>query len=320
VPDPSDPTKKLLEAGKQISGFALLRDDGTTASGCWIFAGSFTEDGNMMARRDNSDPDDTGAYLKWTFAWPANRRILYNRASADINGKAWDPSRKLIEWDGQKWTGYDVPDIAPNANPHDVGPFIMNAEGVGRLFVRAMMRDGPFPVHYEPFESPVANVVAPAVRGNPVARVFADDFAQFADIASPEFPYAATSYRLTEHFHYWTKNNHVNSVLQPEFFVEISEELAGEKAIVRGGWVRVWSKRGSVFAKAVVTKRIKPLMCDGRIVHIVGIPIHWGFIGAAKKGFPANVLTPFVGDANIETPEFKAFLVNIEASTGPAAV
>ena len=318
VPDPSDPTKKLLEAGKQISGFGVLRDDGATACGNWIFAGSFTEDGNMMARRDNSDPDDAGIYPKWTFAWPADRRILYNRASCDINGKAWDPSRKLIEWDGQKWTGYDVPDIAPNANPHEVGPFILNAEGVGRLFVRDLMRDGPFPAHYEPFESPVANVVAPAVRGNPVARVFADDFAQFADIASPEFPYAATSYRLTEHFHYWTKNNHVNSVLQPEFFVEISEELATEKGIVKGGWVRVWSKRGSVFAKAVVTKRIKPLICDGKTVHVVGIPIHWGFVGAAKKGFPANVLTPFVGDANIETPEFKAFLVNIEASTGPA--
>ena len=271
----------------------------------------------MMARRDNSDPDDTGAYLKWSFAWPANRRILYNRASCDMDGKPWDPSRKLIEWDGTSWSGYDVPDIAPTSAPDKVGPFIMNAEGVSRLFTRGMMRDGPFPVHYEPFESPVANLIAPEVRGNPVARVFKDDFAQFAAIASPDFPYAATSYRLTEHFHYWTKNNHVNSVLQPEFFVEISEELAGEKGIVKGGWVRVWSKRGSVFAKAVVTKRIKPLMCDGKTVHIVGIPIHWGFIGAAKKGFPANVLTPFVGDANIETPEFKAFLVNVEASAGP---
>ena len=188
VPDPNDPTKKLLEAGKQIASFALLRDDGTTASGSWIFAGSFTEEGNMMARRDNSDPGDSGAYLKWAFAWPANRRILYNRASADIDGKPWDPSRKLIEWDGQKWTGYDVPDIAPNAKPHEVGPFIMNAEGVGRLFVRGLMRDGPFPVHYEPFESPVANVMAPAVRGNPVARVFADDFAQFADVGLAGIP------------------------------------------------------------------------------------------------------------------------------------
>ena len=315
--DPTDPTKKLVDAGKQLPGFAVLRDDGSTACGCWVFSGCYTEAGNMMARRDNSDPDNTGAYLKWSFAWPANRRILYNRASCDLDGQPWDPTRKLIAWDGSRWSGYDVPDIPPTSAPAQVGPFIMNPEGVSRLFTRGMMRDGPFPVHYEPFESPVDNLVAPGVRGNPVARVFKDDLAQFAATASPDFPYAATSYRLTEHFHYWTKNNHVNSVLQPEFFVEISEELAGEKGIVKGGWVRVWSKRGSVFAKAVVTKRIKPLLCDGKPVHIVGIPIHWGFIGAAKKGFPANVLTPYVGDANIETPEFKAFLVNIEASAGP---
>ncbi len=317
--DPNDPTKKVLEAGKQLAGFAALRDDGTTACGNWIYSGSFTEAGNMMARRDNSDPDDTGAYPKWTWAWPANRRILYNRASCDIDGKPWDPTRKLIEWDGSKWAGYDVPDIAPTAKPQDVGPFIMNPEGVSRLFARGMMREGPFPVHYEPFESPVANVIAPKIKGNPVARVFKDDLAQFAETASPEFPYPATSYRLTEHFHYWTKNNHVNAVLQPEFFVELSEELAKEKGIANGGWVRVWSKRGSVFAKAMVTKRIRPMTVDGKTVHVIGIPIHWGFIGAAKKGFGANVLTPYVGDANIETPEYKAFLVNIEPSTGPVA-
>jgi formate dehydrogenase major subunit len=318
VADPNDPTKKLLEAGKQLAGFGAYRDDGTTAGSCWIYSGSFTEAGNMMARRDNSDPDNTGAYSKWAFSWPANRRILYNRASCDINGKPWDPSRKLIEWDGSKWSGYDVPDIAPTAKPQDVGPFIMNAEGVSRLFARGLMREGPFPAHYEPFESPVVNLISPKVQSNPAARVFKDDLPTFAPVASPEFPYAATSYRLTEHFHYWTKNNHVNSVLQPEFFVEISEELAKEKGITGGGWVRVWSKRGSVFAKAVVTKRIRPLICDGKPVHIVGIPIHWGFVGAARKGFGANVLTPYVGDANIETPEFKAFCVNIEASTGPA--
>lgn len=319
VTDPNDPTKKLLEAGKQVATFGVLRDDGATACGNWIYSGSFTEAGNMMARRDNSDPGDTGAYAKWSFSWPANRRIIYNRASADINGKSWDDTRKLIWWDGAKWTGYDVPDIAPTAKPQDVGPFIMNPEGVSRLFTRGMMRDGPFPVHYEPFESPVANAIAPKVRGNPVARVFKDDFAQFAEVASKEFPYAATSYRLTEHFHYWTKNNHVNSVLQPEFFVEISEELAKEKGIKNAGWVKVSSKRGEVLAKAYVTKRIRPLLVDGKPIHIVGIPIHWGFVGAARKGFPANVLTPFVGDANIETPEYKAFCVNIEPSTGPVA-
>ncbi|MBK5957626.1 formate dehydrogenase-N subunit alpha [Rhodoplanes elegans] len=317
VTDPADPTKVVLAKGKQVPGFAVLRDDGKTAAGCWIYSGSFTEAGNQMARRDTSDPDDTGAFSKWAWSWPANRRILYNRASADVSGKPWDPSRKLLEWDGTKWTGYDVPDIAPGAKPDVVGPFIMNPEGVSRLFTRAMMRDGPFPSHYEPFESPVVNVVAPKVRGNPVARVFRNDFEQFGE--AKEFPYAATSYRLTEHFHFWTKHAHANAVLQPEFFVEISEELAKEKGIKKGGIVKVSSKRGVVTAKAVVTKRIKPLVCDGKTVHIVGIPLHWGFTGAARKGFGPNSLTPFVGDANIETPEYKAFLVDIEPVAGPVA-
>ena len=152
VTDPSDSTKVLLEKGKQVVNFATLRDDGSTACGCWIYSGCFNPAGNNMARRDNSDPDETGAYSKWAYSWPVNRRILYNRASADINGKAWDPSRKLIEWDGTKWAGYDVPDIAPGAKPDVVGPFIMNPEGTARLFTRGMLRDGPFPVHYEPFE------------------------------------------------------------------------------------------------------------------------------------------------------------------------
>ncbi|EBW2353100.1 formate dehydrogenase-N subunit alpha [Salmonella enterica subsp. enterica] len=310
--DPADPAKVLVEAGKQLPNFAVMRDDGSTMSGCWIYAGCWTEAGNMMARRDNNDPGDMGSFLNWSFAWPANRRVLYNRASCDLQGKPWDPKRKLIEWDGAKWAGFDVPDIAVTAKPEEVGPFIMNPEGSGRLFSRKGMRDGPFPTHMEPFESPVENVLNRKMRGNPVARVFPDDLAQMA--TSEEFPLVATSYRLTEHFHFWTKHNKVNAVLQPEAFVEISEELAAERGIKKGDQVRVWSKRGEVWAKAVVTKRIRPLTCDGKTVHIVGIPLHWGFIGSTRKGFGPNSLTPFVGDANIETPEFKAFLVNIEVS------
>jgi len=317
VADPNDPTKLVLQKGKQLATFAALRDDGKTAAGCWIYTGCFTEAGNMMARRSTSDPDATGAYSNWAFSWPANRRILYNRASADINGKPWDDSRKLLWWDGAKWTGYDVPDIGPTMKPTEVGPFIMNPEGTARLFTRGMMRDGPFPAHYEPFEAPIANVLAPKIRGNPVVRVFKCDMEQFGD--AKEFPYAATSYRLTEHFHFWTKHAQLNASMQPEFFVEISEQLAKEKSIANGGWVRVWSKRGSVKAKAVVTKRIQPLICDGKTVHVVGIPLHWGFMGETKKGFGPNSLTPYVGDANIETPEYKAFLVDIEPTTGPVA-
>lgn len=316
--DATDPTKLVLDAGKQLKNFSQLKDDGSTMCGCWIFSGCWTEEGNMMARRDNTDPDDTGAYLNWAFAWPLNRRILYNRASADIHGKAWDPTRKLIEWDGAKWAGYDVPDIGVTSKPEDVMPFIMTNEGVGKLFARKGLKDGPFPTHMEPFESPIDNPLNAAIRGNPVARVFPDDLAQMA--TSAEFPLVGTSYRLTEHFHYWTKHNKVNAALQPEFFVEISEELAAEKGIAKGAQVRIWSKRGQIWAKAVVTKRIKPMICAGKTVHVVGMPIHWGFMGAAQKGFGPNSLTPFVGDANIETPEFKAFLCNIEpVEKGPLA-
>ena len=314
--DPADPSKTLVKAGQQVLNFSQLRDDGSTACGCWIYSGSWNENGNNMARRDNSDPDSTGAFANWTWSWPLNRRILYNRASSDLDGNPWDDSRRLVWWDGAKWTGYDVPDIAPTAKPGEVGPFIMNQEGVSRLFSRGLMRDGPFPTHMEPFESPMANVFNPRMRGNPVARVFESDVARLGD--SAEFPFVATSYRLTEHFHYWTKHNAVNAALQPEFFVEISEQLAAEKGIAKGGRVRVWSKRGEVWAKALVTKRIKPLICDGKPVHVVGIPLHWGFVGAARKGWGPNSLTPFIGDANVETPEFKAFLVNIEPAAGEA--
>jgi formate dehydrogenase major subunit len=316
IHDPTDPTKVVVQAGKQLLNFSQLKDDGTTSCGCWIYSGAFNEAGNNMARRDNTDKDGLGTYGSWAWSWPVNRRILYNRASADLQGKPWDPSRKIIEWDGTKWSGGDVPDIAPTAKPDEVGPFIMNAEGMARLFARGLMKEGPFPVHYEPFETPIGtNPIAPKIHGNPASRIFPDDLKQLG--TSEDFPYAATSYRLTEHFHYWTKHNRVNAVLQPQFFVEISEELAKEKGIELGGWVRVWSKRGSIKAKAVVTKRIRPLTCDGKQVHVVGIPLHWGFTGAAMKGWGPNSLTPFVGDANAQTPEFKAFLVNIEPTSAP---
>ena len=313
--DPNDPTKVLVPAGKQLLNFSQMRDDGSTMSACWIYSGCWNENGNNMARRDNSDPDDTGTFLNWTFAWPLNRRTLYNRASADLDGRPWDPSRKLMEWNGEKWVGYDIPDISPTAKPRDVMPFIMNQEGVSRLFTRGLMRDGPFPTHMEPFESPIANVFNPRMRGNPVARIFQADADRLGN--AEDYPFVATSYRLTEHFHYWTKHNRVNAVLQPEFFVEISHELAEEKGVKRGDWVRVWSARGSVKAKALVTRRIRPMTCDGKVVHVIGIPLHWGFTGAARKGFGPNSLGPVVGDANVETPEFKAYLVNLERSTAP---
>jgi formate dehydrogenase major subunit len=315
VKDPVDPTK-VIAPGKQIDNFGQLQADGSTLCGCWIYSGCWTEQGNVMLHRNTADPSATGIAPGWAFAWPSNRRILYNRASCDVNGKPWDEERKLIEWTGKKWDGFDVPDFPSKMAPgNGAGPFILTEEGQGRLWCRALMRDGPFPAYYEPFESPVKNLLAPKIQGNPVSRVFPDDWKRFG--TADEFPYAATTYRLTEHFHYWTKHAKINAILQPEFFVEIGEKLASEKGINKGDWVRVWSKRGSVKAKAVVTKRIKPLLCDGKEVHVVGVPIHWGFIGSTVEGYGANTLTPFVGDANTNTPEFKAFLVNVERTTAP---
>jgi len=314
IADPSGP----LRAGQLLDGYGQLRDDGTTSSGCWIFSGCYTEKGNQMARRDATDPREQGIAPNWAWSWPANRRIMYNRASADPSGKAWNPAKPVIEWNGTRWTGIDVPDYTPTTKPSDaVGPFIMNAEGLGRLFARNLMAEGPFPEHYEPFESPSENILHPKVRSNPAARVFADDRAMFG---SPrEFPYVATTYRLTEHFHFWAKHALINAILQPEEFVEIGESLARDKGIAQGGWVRVSSKRGFVVCKAYVTKRIKPLTVDGRPTHVIGVPLHWGFTGQARKGYGANTLTPSVGDANTQTPEFKAFLVNVEPTAAPVA-
>jgi len=313
--DPKDPTKITRKAGEQLAGFAELRDDGSTQSGCWIFCGAWGPTGNLMARRDNSDPTGIGQTLNWAWSWPANRRVLYNRASCDSAGRPYNPNRQLIGWNGSAWGGADVPDFKADENPAGgMGPFIMNPEGVARFFARSAMAEGPFPEHYEPFETPLGynplNPHQPQATNNPAARVFADDRRAFGKAA--EFPHVATTYRLTEHFHYWTKHARLNSILQPQQFVEIGEALAKEIGIATGERVKVSSNRGYIKAVAMVTKRIRPLTVDGKAVHIVGVPIHWGFTGVAKPGFLANTLTPSVGDANSQTPEFKAFLVKVE--------
>ncbi len=313
--DPRDPTRITRRRGEQVSGFGELRDDGSTASGCWIYAGSWTQEGNMMARRDNSDPTGIGQTLKWAWAWPANRRILYNRASADPSGKPFDPKRPLVWWNGTAWTGADVPDFKADEDPAGgMSPFIMNPEGVARFFARDGMAEGPFPEHYEPFETPLGyNPLSPdnpQATSNPAARVFEADLATMGKV--DEYPYVGTTYRLTEHFHYWTKHVRLNAILQPEQFVEIGEALAREIGIVHGDRVRVSSKRGHIVAVAVVTKRIRALQVDGRTVHHVGIPLHWGLTGITKPGYLTNTLTPSVGDGNSQTPEFKSFLVNVE--------
>jgi formate dehydrogenase major subunit len=315
VTDPQDPTKVLAKAGQQLAGFAQLRDDGSTACGNWLYCGHWSEAGNLMARRELSDPSGLGFYLNWGIAWPANRRILYNVASTDASGKPWDATRTAVSWNGTRWVGNDVPDMVATTPPgQGIGPFIMNAEGVARLFSVGGMNDGPFPEHYEPFETPIGvNPLNPGndkALSNPAARVYKGDLEQFGK--ADEFPYAATTYRLTEHFHFWTKHGRSTAITQPEQFVEIGTELAEAKGIKNGDWVRVRSNRGELKAKVVVTKRVKSLDVNGQRVHTVGIPIHWGFTGLTRQGYLANELTTYVGDATTQTPEFKSFLVDIE--------
>ena len=305
-----DQGRQILKKGQLLDNFGQLRDDGTTASFCWVYAGCWTEKGNQMANRDNTDAG-LGNTPGWSWAWPQNRRILYNRASADEHGEPWDPEREVLRWNGQRWQGCDVADYSAAPPDSGVGPFIMNQEGLGRLFCTDKMTDGPFPEHYEPVESPLShNPLNGKVLHNPAMRLFEVDRQRMG--TADEFPYVATTYSLTELFRHWTKHARLNAIAQPEQFVEIGEALAQQKGIRAGDVVKISSKRGYIKAKAVVTKRLRTLTVAGRAVETIGVPCHWGFEGTTQKGFMANILTPHVGDANSQTPEYKAFLVNVE--------
>ena len=319
--DITDPkTNMTIKAGQQLPGFAWLKDDGTTLAGNWLYCGSWTEAGAMTQRRGTDDPSGLGIYPNWAWSWPANRRVLYNRASCDLNGKPWDASRRQVWWDEAKksWVGNDVPDFKPDSAPKDhMGPFIMNPEGVGRLFVPlGPMNDGPFPEYYEPIESPIANPLHPNQSTNPVVKKYKTPFDKYGTVADG-FNVICTTYRLTEHYHYWTKNNPMNVQLVPEPFIEIPVELADKMGIRGGEKVKVTSARSHYIAKAMVTRRIRPMKIDGKEMFQIGIPIHWGFRGIAEdEGKTAktltNELTPTVIDPNAFTPEFKGFLVKIE--------
>jgi formate dehydrogenase major subunit len=308
------------KAGQQLPGFAWLRDDGTTSCGNWLYCGSWPDAGSNTQRRGTEDPSGLGIYPNWAWSWPANRRVLYNRASCDLTGKPWDPARKQVWWNegAGKWVGNDVPDFKADSKPGDhMGPFIMQPEGLGRLFVPlAGLADGPFPEFYEPMESPTDNLLHPKQSNNPVVKKYSTDMDKYAK-AGGEFDIVCTSYRLTEHYHYWTKNNPMNMELVPEPFVEIPEDLAKEKGIAGGDKVKVSSIRSTYYCKAMITKRIKPMMINGKKTYQVGIPIHWGYKGLGdgrpeNERTPANLLSPTVIDPNAYTPEFKGFLVKIE--------
>jgi len=305
-------------AGKQVANFVKLRDDGSTACGNWLYSGSYTKEGNMAARRDDVDTSGIGLYLNWAWCWPLNRRIIYNRASVYFEtGQPRDPEHPVIKWDPTSkegkgaWVG-DVPDGGwpPGAR----WPFIMKPEGFARLygFGRA---DGPFPVHYEPWESPVDNLLYPKQPIDPAFKIWAcETDAEGKPLGKvAKFPYVATTYRVSEHWQagQMTRNQPWLVELMPEMFLELSEELAAELGIKNGEKCIVESARGSVEGVALVTRRFKPFSINGRTVHQVGLPWHWGYTGLST-GDSANVLTPHVGDANTMIPEFKAFLVNVK--------
>jgi formate dehydrogenase major subunit len=311
IHDPKDPTKIIKAAGQQLDGFAQLMDDGSTMCGNWLHSGVYTEAGNLSQRRNNGDPLGLGMFHAWAFSWPANRRVMYNRASADAHGRPWDPKRPGIVWNGEKWVG-DVPDIKPDSAPGTYGAFIMLPEGVGRLW-SPVLNDGPFPEHYEAVEAPVENPLHAKVSSNPVSKRFTNDKDAYG--TPDKFPHVCTTYRLTEHFHYWTQHQHNGRLneIQPGFFFEIPDALAKEMGIADGARVKVTSARGSIEGPAIVTKRLLPTTINGKKVWHIGFPIHWGYAGdPAHAGPLANLLTPSAMDPNTWTPEYKTFLVRLE--------
>jgi len=317
IEDKAKGTKTEFKKGQLVPGFGNLQLDGKTACGNWCISGSYTADGiNKMAARGKEDPTGLGLFPNWAFAWPVNRRILYNRASCDVNGKPYNPKRKLLEWTGEKWVG-DVPDgpWPPQADKEKGKfPFIMKTDGVGALFGPGMV-DGPFSEHYEPFEGPLAKNPMSSQLINPAAEIFNSDMDKL-ERASEKFPYVCTTYSCTEH---WctgalTRWQAWLLEMQPELYVEIGEQLAKEKGIQNGARVKVSSVRGVAPCVAMVTKRFKPFTVEGKTVHQVGMPFNYGWLFPedGSGGDSTNMLTPTAGCANTFCPEYKAFMVNVE--------
>ncbi len=321
---------RQFKKGQLVPNFVYLQEDGSTACGNWLYSGSYTEEGNMMARRSKKDPTGMGFYPEWAWCWPLNRRILYNRASVDLEGRPRDPKRPVIWWNGSRWVG-DVPDGGwpPMVNRGKTRlPFIMKPAGVGHIFGPGRA-DGPFPEHYEPLECPIQeNPLSKKHRINPTVKLFwpvkgpdapAEQGPKPEDVfatCDTRYPYVATTYRVTEHWQTGVLTRHLPWQLEmmPQNFVEISEELAKEKGIKSGDKVIVSSARGKVWAIAIVTKRLKPFKIMNTTVHQVGLPwcFGWQYPEDGSSGDSSNLLTPTIGDANTMIPETKAFMVNIE--------
>ena len=300
---------KQFKAGQMVPAFAFLTADGSTCSGNWLHAGSFTDAGNMMARRDTTQTPEQariGLFPNWSFCWPVNRRIIYNRASVDKTGKPWNPAKAVIEWKDGKWVG-DVVDGA--GDPGAKHPFIMQTHGFGALYGPGR-EDGPFPEHYEPMEGPIAAHPFSKQRSNPVAFHFADEKKAVAD---PKYPYICSTYRVTEHWQTGLMTRRCAWLVeaQPQVFCEMGTGLAKQKGIRNGDTVRLSSIRGEVEAVAIVTERIKPFKVMGKEYHMVGLPWHFGWMTPKDGGDSANLITPSVGDPNTGIPETKAFMVDV---------
>jgi len=307
--------------GQQLSGFHELADDGSTACGCWIYSGVLGPDGRNRA----AGRAPHGRYAHgWGFAWPADRRVLYNRASARPDGQPWSERKALVWWNeaAGRWTGHDVPDFPadkrPDYRPEEGAagmdaipgdaPFIMHDDGLGWLYVPEGLSDGPLPTHYEPLESPVRNALY-AQQRNPGANWFQRADNPFAASPDGRFPYVLTTYRLTEHHTAGGMSRFLPHLaeLQPELFAELSPELAEEVGVAHGDAVSIVTRRGVVEARALVTRRIRPLVIDGRTVHQVALPFHWGSAGPVR-GDVVNDLIPLSGDPNVGIHESKALL------------
>jgi formate dehydrogenase major subunit len=324
--------------GKPLPAYTELKDDGSTACGCWIYCGAYADGVNQAARRKPSGEQDWVAG-EWGWAWPANRRILYNRASADPEGKPWSDRKALVWWDADegKWTGHDIADFtadkSPDYQPPDdaTGPealsgtdaFIMQADGKAWLFAPAGLVDGPLPAHYEPQDSPFGNLLYGQQR-NPVRQVTA--FRHPANRMQPSgdepgsqvFPYVATTYRLTEHHTAGGMSRWLPYLaeLQPAFFCEVSPRLAAERGLEHLGWATIVTGRGVVEARVLVTERMKTLTVQGRRLEQVGLPYHWGPNGYST-GDAANDLTSVSLDPNVHIQEVKAFACDIQPGRRP---
>jgi formate dehydrogenase major subunit len=310
-----------LSTGKLVANFTKLKDDGTTSCGNWLYSGSYTEDGNMAARRKKDDPTGLGLFPQWAWCWPVNRRIIYNRASVDLDGKPRNPAKAVIKWDAEakKWIG-DVPDGGwPPMGTEGFYPFIMKPDGVASIFGPGLA-DGPFPEHYEPLECPIEKNIMSNQRINPVVKIFEGGPDTFAT-CNPKYPFVCTTYRVTEHWQTGVLTRWLPWLLEaePQMFCEMSQELAKLRGIENGAKVLVETSRGKVEATAIVTLRLKPFVIAGQTVHLIGLPYHFGWLHPKDGGDSANLLTPTIGDPNTMIPESKAFMANVTKITAQKA-